>query len=38
VRNVGVENAHGIAAAAHAGDHGVGLPLGHLQVQLFSNG
>src|SRR6267142_2159485 len=30
VRQVGVKDAHGVGAAADAGDHGVGLPLGHL--------
>ena len=32
VRNVGVEDAHGVAATAHAGDHRIGLLLCHLQA------
>ncbi|MNV69106.1 hypothetical protein D3C71_1619970 [compost metagenome] len=29
-RDVGVEDAHGVAAATHAGDHGIGLVAQHL--------
>lgn len=41
-RDVGVEDAHGIAAAAHAGDHGVGLAvgaqeLGHLREAFLAD-
>ncbi len=32
VRDVGVEDAHGVAAATHAGNHRVGLLLSHLQA------
>ena len=44
--DVGVEDAHGVAATAHAGDHGIGLftrqlqaaqQLGHLRQALFAN-
>lgn len=41
-RDVGVEDAHGIAAAAHAGDHSIGLlfgaqKFGHLRQALIAD-
>lgn len=30
-RNIGVEDAHGVGATAHAGHNGIGLLGGHLQ-------